>query len=96
MKTINDFKGTKGDFNISEAFLRIEIVNELGHLAGECRFPPDAPVNYVKEFQANAKLFAASKDLLLSVSRFALLNEEVYPEMKGWILEARKTIEKAL
>lgn len=47
------------------------------------------------ENEANRKIIAAAPKMLASIERFASLNEDEYPEMKGWILEAREIHKKA-
>lgn len=69
MKTIKDFKGTEGKFSVKEngGNPGMRIIDEHGNSIGDAHWPEirqNDPQDKVLEAKANAKLFAASKDLL--------------------------------
>lgn len=64
MKTINDFKGTKGEFRLNDSGTGLEILIKKDMLAAEIMIPFIFTSKDIEEAKANVKLFAASKDLL--------------------------------
>lgn len=106
MKTLEDFKGTKGSFAVKEGGANpgARIIDSLGNSIGDAHWgelSPESIDDRVKEAQANAKLFAASKDLLKVVLDLVNTCESGSPisliETIGRINnDAKEAIKKAL
>lgn len=103
MKTINDFNGTKDEFCVSDSKFGVQIMTPekriIANIQGDIFLSGEE--RHLEEL-ANAKLFAASKDLLKELIHLVRLLEPL--EMDGrldvpglaTLNGARKAIDKAL